>query len=82
MSRDLCIMACTFCRDPLFWRYLETLADKGGVSTEFNENAAKEFILLACQVESRSELDTKPGAAALFHKLVREPFLAWKEAQS
>lgn len=80
-TRDLCIMACVFCRDQQFWRWLETLADTGGLKAKFNEASAKEFILLACQVKSRNELDTDTEAAGRFHRMVREPFMAWKEAQ-
>lgn len=81
-ARDLCIMACVFCRDPQFHRWLEALATQAGVTgSVFTETSAKEFILLMCNVASRNELDTSPAAARLFHTLVREPFIEWKEAQ-
>ena len=79
-TRDLRIMACTFCRDPLFWRWLEALAERGGVSAKFDEESAKAFILSVCQVGSRNELDTNEAAARDFHRMVREPYVAWKEA--
>jgi hypothetical protein len=77
-GRDLCIMACVFCRDPLFLRWLASL---DGTGAEYDDEAAKTFIIFACGVTSRSDLDTDPTAAARFHELVRVPFLTWKEAQ-
>lgn len=74
-KRELCIMACVFCRDPLFRKWMS----RDGPS--INENAAKGIILGVCGVKSRNELDTNPEAAARFHELVRKPFLAWKEGQ-
>lgn len=80
-SRELCIMACVFCRDPLFWRWLETMVPDEPKGT-MQESAAKAFILSLCQVASRNELDTDQAAAERFHEMVRKPFLAWKEAQT
>jgi hypothetical protein len=80
-SRDLCIMACTFCRDPQFWAWLEDLAAAGGEAATFDEPKAKLFILEICQIESRNELDTNARAAEDFHRLVRVPFLEWKGAR-
>ena len=74
MSRDLCIMACVFCRDPKFqfWARLQC----GELLTE---DDARDFICDTCGIASRKDLDTNPAAAEKFHKLIREPFLAWKE---
>jgi hypothetical protein len=80
-TRDLCIMACTFCRDPQFCAWLEHLAGETGDGVKFDEAAAKEFILTACGIESRNELDTNARAADDFHRIVRVPFLEWKEAR-
>lgn len=74
-NRDLCIMACVFCKDPQFWSWMADLDCDG---TQFDEVSAKAFILAACKIKSRNELDTNPRAADLFHRLVRAPFLAWK----
>lgn len=67
----LCIMACTFCADPLFrvWSGKDT------------EDEAKKLILDVCGVLSRKELDIDQAAARMFHSLIREPFMAWKAAQ-
>lgn len=86
-TRDLCIMACVFCRDPLFWRWMHALDAEGNAAGRvtstavFGDAAAKAFILRACQIDSRNDLDTNPAAAERFHALVRAPFLTWKEAQ-
>lgn len=75
-SRELCIMACVFCRDPQFRQWMTKL---GGPS--INESAAKSIILGVCGVTSRNELDTNPEAAQRFHDLVRKPYLEWKGEQ-
>lgn len=76
MSRDLCIMACVFCRDPLFQRWISEQAGQ-----PIDEEGCKAFITTICGVASRSELDTNEAAGRLFHSRVRDPFLAWKEQQ-
>ena len=78
MTRDLCIIACIFCRDSQFHQWL---AETAGL-TKPRDGQAKAFILRVCSISSRNELDTNPDAAYLFHELVRKPFLAWKELQS
>lgn len=87
MTRELCIMACVFCRDPSFqrWageraraeRYLFMACDMRNDS----EAMAKLFILAKCVVTSRNELDTNPEAAQRFHDHIRVPYLAWREQQ-
>lgn len=88
MSRDLCIMACIFCRDPQFqkWAGQQARAQRwvftGCVMTVDDERLAKAFILAASEVKSRNDLDTNYHAAQRFHDRVRKPFLDWKEHQS
>jgi hypothetical protein len=77
-SRELCIMACIFCREPQFHQWLAETTDL----VKPRDGQAKAFILRQCQVSSRNDLDTDPDAAARFHDLVRKPFLAWKEERS
>jgi hypothetical protein len=80
MSRDLCIMACVFCKSTDFQAWLTELDQIIHPGDQaINEAGAKEFILAICQIDSRNELDTNAGAAERFHTLVRLPFLAWKE---
>lgn len=65
---EFCIMACTFCKDPLFLRWSESP----------DEESAKHYILIRCDVESRKELDFNKDARFLFHKNIREPFIEWR----
>lgn len=67
----LCIMACTFCADPMFMRWIEAT----------NENEAKQYILNICGIASRKELDSQPSAAKRFHAQIREPYMAWRADQ-
>lgn len=74
---ELCIMACTFCADPKFWEW----ADKRSEEVIEGESGAKQFILDMCGVLSRKELDQHQTAADRFHKLIRLPFMAWRNQQ-
>jgi hypothetical protein len=74
---QLCVMACTFCADPMFRKWIsETYKYECQ-----DEGAAKEFVLEICGIESRKELDTDSRAAFVFHERVRKPFVAWKADQ-
>lgn len=73
----LCIMACNFCEDPVFWNWIHETSTYPCASID----QAKVFILENCEIESRKQLDTLPPAAADFHRFIREPFLAWKAKQ-
>lgn len=73
---QLCVMACTFCADKQFWRWIQSVDNNDCNSAE----AAKEFICTACNIESRKELDTSIAAARLFHEEIRKPFVAWRAA--
>jgi pyruvate-formate lyase-activating enzyme len=77
--RDLCVMACAFCRNPDFLAYLQAIDP---MSANWSEAGAKQFVLNICGVASRSELDHDQVAARRFHELVRGPFLAWKAERS
>jgi hypothetical protein len=78
-SRELCIMACTFCRYLDFREYLQEIDPR---HEPWTEGGAKEFILSICGVDSRRDLDRNTQAAQRFHQLVRLPFLAWREQQT
>ena len=88
MTRELCIMACVFCRGPLFQEWVHRQAGArrilfvGGRLPARNEAMAKAFILHECEVRSRNDLDRDPAAAQRFHDLVRKPFLEWKEGKA
>lgn len=77
MTRELCIMACVFCREPDFRSFVSQRL--GG--SYCSESQAKAWLLTQCQITSRRELDTNPEAAQGFHDLIRKPYLAWKESQ-
>lgn len=65
---QLCVMACTFCADTEFQRWL-------GVDTE---EEAKALILEDCRIQSRKELDSNHQAAQIFLNQFRGPFMAYK----
>lgn len=73
-ARDLCIMACVFCRDPVFWAWL----NQAGIACQTSDDA-KDAVLDLCAVASRSHIDTDPAAAQRFHQLVRAPFVFWRQ---
>lgn len=78
MTRELCIMACVFCRDLQFRVWL---SQREGQGRPFSEHEAKHVIMAACQIGSRNELDTNPEAAQRFHDQIRTPYLEWREQQ-
>lgn len=69
----LCIMACTFCADPVFWEWISL--SQYACRTEAH---AKEWVLGVCDVGSRKEIDANKIAMTRFHTLIREPFMAWR----
>lgn len=71
---ELCVMACTFCADKQFWLWCAFRPEFTG-----GEEGAKAVILEVCRITSRKHLDTEPMAADRFHKLIREPYLAWRK---
>lgn len=62
---------------PLFRAWLEDLAHQ-----PITVDDAAEFIRLACQVDSRRQIDGNPEAARLFHSIVRRPFIEWRDNQA
>lgn len=72
--RDLCIIACKFCKDINFQHWVHSF-QTGACQTE---EEARQFILDTCGVLSRKELDNHQTAANRFHALIRQPFLEWK----
>lgn len=83
-SKDLRVLACMFCKDPQFHAYLRDIAlDLSGAPVAggmVDEAFARTFVLEACKVASRTDLDLNSIAAYRFHQLVRGPFMAWKSA--
>lgn len=67
---QLARLAAQLCQNPEFQAFC--YAD--------GEQRARDFILEVCGVDSRAQLDHDPGAAALFHELVRKPFVEWQRS--
>lgn len=81
MSRELCIMACVFCRDKQFHRWVEENIALSLADGQIGEDSAKQYILGTCGIESRNQLDTNETAAQRFHEKIRVPFTTWRDAQ-
>lgn len=75
---ELCIIACTFCADPEFRRWIEISCN---CDEPVSEEDAKKWILETCDIQSRKELDSNSAAASYFHNDIRTPFLAWRDAR-
>lgn len=71
---EIAKLAGQFCNNPEFWKFLHA---KHGWACSMPEDAAK-LIRNRCHINSRSELDYKPEAAAIFHEQFREPFVEWQ----
>ncbi|VVE41878.1 hypothetical protein PCO31111_04219 [Pandoraea communis] len=70
--KGLAQLAGIWCSSPDFHQWLFEL---GGLPA--NEDDAIEFVYLACEINSRSELDSNERAARLFVEKVRRPFREW-----
>ena len=79
-TRELCIMACVFCKSADFQAWLtglDQIIHPGAAA--ITEADAKAFILRICGVDTRNRLDTVPAAAERFHQIIRLPFMAWRD---
>jgi hypothetical protein len=72
----LCREAIDLCNNATFLEYI----DSAGISWKKTSEGAKGFILAACCVGSRKELDADPTAGELFRKM-RKSFLDWVRAR-
>lgn len=73
---QLCVMACNFCKEPAFWSFIREV-HKNHIESEAE---AKSWLLEACGIESRRELDTNAVAKSYFMPL-RTAYMAWRGAQ-
>lgn len=73
---QLCVMAVNFCKDQAFQNFIDECYDDCN-----SEKDAKDFILRVCGIESRRELDTDTRAGSVFMSSIRNPFIAWRDAQ-
>ena len=71
----LCREACELCANPGFHTFIARLG------WDRNEESAKAYILAACGVASRKELDTDANAAEAYRRRVRGEFLRWMREQ-
>lgn len=67
----LCREACDLCRDPAFQAWV---TNEGFGATE---EGAKAYVLEACEVQSRKDLDDDKAAGRRFVSRVRIPFFRW-----
>jgi hypothetical protein len=72
----LCVMACNFCEDPMFWKWIGS--SRPNYPSVNDAEGAKKFICELCSVDSRKAIDQ--SASAAFHSLIRKPFLAWRDS--
>ncbi|TMS58515.1 hypothetical protein MW7_007260 [Imbroritus primus] len=73
---QLARLAGMWCNDPEFWAFLNKRASTPGAVADAGR--AADQVRYMCAVQSRAELDNDAQAAALFHRRVRLPFMAWK----
>lgn len=74
---NLVQMAGMLARDPLFRVWIAGLFPP---ACAVSEDGAARFIRIMCGIESRRELAENDAAEERFHRLIRKPFVAWKEA--
>lgn len=70
-------LACVWCRDPVFrkWLFVEHGEEH---SFSDNEETAAGLLKVVCGIESRKELDTNEEAKQRFQTLIRYPFMDFK----
>lgn len=68
-------LAYLLCKDEQFWHW----ADERSFDTIDNEEAARAYILTACDIDSRAKLDTNPKARAAWEVLIWRPFNEYRE---
>lgn len=70
--KGLAQLAGIWCASPDFHNWLSELGGMPAI-----EEDAIEFVYLACEINSRSQLDTNERAARLFIEKVHRPFREW-----
>lgn len=74
----LCQTAIGLCRNPKFQEYIGHDGDAGFIWKP-TEEAARDFILAKCLVNSRKDIDHEPGASERFRQMLQQ-FHAWSRA--
>jgi hypothetical protein len=82
---QLCREAIGYCKEPMFWEWLEQSCEDGGQYIANNEDEAKASLLLICSdanltLRSRKELDGDL-AAKNFIERIRNPYREWVKTQ-
>jgi hypothetical protein len=73
----LCMLAVQWCKDEMFWEWLNQL---DGVNGDISsEEEAKDIILVYLDIDSRKQIDDNGPIAEEFHETFRKPFMAWLE---
>jgi len=72
----LCMLAVQLCEMPAFWEFL---AQFHGAPA--GKQSAVKAVRDLCGVDSRRQLDSDHRAAALFHGLIRRPFMEWQQRE-
>lgn len=67
-------LAFLLCRDKAFWHF----ADERSFDSIDNEEAARAYILTACSISSRSQLDSNPSARAAWEAVIWQPWLKYQ----
>ena len=68
-------LAWLYCKDKEFWEW----ANEYSFDQINSDDAARAYILEACDITSRSELDTNPAARAAWEATIYAPFNAWRK---
>jgi hypothetical protein len=66
------------CKEPVFWDFLSSQVGSFGYVK--SEEEAAQVVRVACNVDSRSKLDTDPEAEQRFHEIIRKPYIKFVQA--
>lgn len=72
----LALLAVQWCKDPEFWKFLNHLYD---FEVATNEQQARDTVCEILGIESRREIEEKPGVAAQFNQEIRGPYMLWRQ---
>lgn len=67
-------LAGMWCQSPEFWIFASTIGVNHLDLVVEDATQAKLFVLTACEIDSRAELDHNDHAAELFHRVIRGPY--------
>lgn len=76
-QRTLSNYAAQLCREPAFWKYIESRTDIKLVHEEWGPEVAATWMRKFLGIKSRSELDSDRHVADQFHADIRRPYAKW-----